>query len=228
MRDMELVGTGREADVYALDGTRVLRRYRNGGDVTAEAEVMQYVRAHGFPVPKVFEASGPDLVMERLDGPLLGEVAYSTQMDPDAAGLILASLQHRLHTLPPRAGPTGDDRILHLDLHPHNVFVTPTGPVLVDWRNAAEGPPSLDVAVSALIIASAALGSFVPTELSPGARQMLIAFLRASRSNPLEQLGRASERLHATSNLDAEEIGRVDDAAALVAEEWRKVAGRPE
>src|SRR5436309_3009903 len=29
---------------------------------------MQHVRALGFPAPEVFDAAGPDLVMERVDG----------------------------------------------------------------------------------------------------------------------------------------------------------------
>lgn len=37
--------SGRTADVYAEDDRRVLRRYRAGGDVRAEAEVMRHLRA---------------------------------------------------------------------------------------------------------------------------------------------------------------------------------------
>lgn len=226
MSDMELIGTGRDADVYAIDGTRVLRRYRNGGDVAAEADLMRYVGTHGFPVPQVFDASGPDLVMERVDGRPLVEAVLSGEFDPATAGNTLASLQHRLHAVPPRIAMNAGDRILHLDLHPHNVVVTSAGPVLIDWSNAAEGPPSLDVAVSALIVAEAALGSFVPAGLAPAVRQMLIAFLRASGSDPLEQLGRARERRRADPNLTAEEVGRIDDAGELVTEVWRSVGGR--
>ncbi|MFG1677479.1 hypothetical protein [Micromonospora sp. NPDC049282] len=41
-----LLAAGRTADVWALPGGRVLRRYRAGGDVRAEAEVMRH-RADG-------------------------------------------------------------------------------------------------------------------------------------------------------------------------------------
>ena len=57
-----LVGAGRNADVYDIGGGRVLRRYRDGRDpaaVDAEAQVMAHARAHGVPVPEVFEVSGP-------------------------------------------------------------------------------------------------------------------------------------------------------------------------
>jgi hypothetical protein len=35
--------SGRCAEVFALDEHRVLRRYRNSGDVTVEASVMEYL-----------------------------------------------------------------------------------------------------------------------------------------------------------------------------------------
>ena len=63
-----LIGAGRAADVYALDERRVLRRYRNGDSSEREAAVMTYLAGAGFPVPRVHDASGPDLVLERLSG----------------------------------------------------------------------------------------------------------------------------------------------------------------
>ena len=64
----EIVGSGRAADVYALDAERVLRRYRTPHSCAAEAALMRYLRAAGYPVPEVLGADGPDLVMERLHG----------------------------------------------------------------------------------------------------------------------------------------------------------------
>jgi hypothetical protein len=52
--------SGREADVYALGDGRVLRRYREHGGCEHEAQAMRYVHELGYPVPVVFEASGPD------------------------------------------------------------------------------------------------------------------------------------------------------------------------
>lgn len=37
MKTGPLLGSGRDADVFAIDEARVLRRYRKGGDVAAEA-----------------------------------------------------------------------------------------------------------------------------------------------------------------------------------------------
>lgn len=101
---IEPIASGREADVFALDDTRVLRRYRTGADVTAEAEVMAYAGRLGFPVPRVFEASGTDLVMERLDGPTLATALLSGSLPVTEGSAIMAGLLARLHDLPARSG----------------------------------------------------------------------------------------------------------------------------
>ena len=58
---------------------------------------------------------------------------------------MLADLHDRLHEI---AGPDwlpgmpdGGDRLLHLDLHPLNVIMSPNGPVVIDWPNAAARRP---------------------------------------------------------------------------------------
>ncbi|GAA0551211.1 hypothetical protein GCM10010172_36820 [Paractinoplanes ferrugineus] len=103
----EPFAAGREADVYALDVSRVLRRYRTGTDVQREAEVMAYVGGLGYPVPEVFEAGGTDMVMERLDGPTLAQAAHSGELSIPDATAILADLLRRLHELPPRGNSRG-------------------------------------------------------------------------------------------------------------------------
>ncbi|MFC7479387.1 phosphotransferase family protein [Luedemannella flava] len=65
---MERLGSGRTADVFAVDGERVVRRYRESWDTAREAAIMTYVGGHGYPVPAVHGSDGPELVMERLDG----------------------------------------------------------------------------------------------------------------------------------------------------------------
>lgn len=68
------VARGRWTDIYDLGGGRILKRYR---DTTAEpiaafeAAVLFHARAHGVPVPKVFEVNGGDLVLERIEGPTM-------------------------------------------------------------------------------------------------------------------------------------------------------------
>ncbi|MET8042914.1 phosphotransferase [Micromonospora sp. NPDC005215] len=183
MVDPVPLASGRDADVFAIDDRRVLRRYRKGGDVAAEAAVMAYVGSLGFPVPAVYEARGTDLVMERLDGRTMLSALIAGELDALAAADCLADLHRRLHALPPRLGERdgdgdgdGDgDRILHLDLHPDNVMLTSRGPVLIDWRNATEGPADLDVALSAVILAQVAVDREHP--LAPPAATLLDAFL---------------------------------------------------
>ncbi|WP_370413126.1 phosphotransferase [Streptomyces fradiae] len=159
-----LIGTGRSADVYEAGDGRVLRRYRDGGDAAPEARIMRELAAHGYPVPAVARAEGPDLLMERLTGPTLLDAAVTGTVTPEAAGALLADLLVRLHATP----------WIHLDLHPGNVVLTPAGPVVIDWRTARQGPAGLDRAMSALLLAEAALS---PAPYAPGAHTALTTLL---------------------------------------------------
>ncbi|WP_213450594.1 phosphotransferase [Rhizomonospora bruguierae] len=219
MIDAAPFARGRDADVFALPGGRVLRRYRDGGDTAPEAEVMRYVAGLGFPAPRVYEAGGPDLVMERVEGPtMLGALAGG--LDLDEAGAILARLAADLHALPPMPGFPPGARILHLDLHPENVLLTADGPVLIDWRNAAPGSPGLDLALSALILAEVATGSIevpaAPADLPRAARAVLAAFLAAAGGDPLGGLATAVEMRRDNPTLSAAEKAGLDGAASLV------------
>ncbi|WP_326020075.1 aminoglycoside phosphotransferase family protein [Streptomyces endophyticus] len=152
----ELIGRGRTADVYALDGQWVLRRYREGLDARGEGGVMTYVRTHGFPAPRVRTDAGlapGELVLERLEGPTQLDAMMRGELGPAEVGRELAALLRQLHAVPARPG----GQVLHLDLHPDNVIRTPHGPVVIDWANAEEGPPELDWAMSSLILAEVAV-----------------------------------------------------------------------
>lgn len=204
---MEPFARGRDADVYALSDGRVLRRYRDGGGVAAEAAVMAYVAGHGYPVPAVFEAAGPDLVMERVAGPTLLSAALTGRVDTTSAARTLAELHDRLSAIPAREA---GHAILHLDLHPDNVILSPGGPVVIDWRNATEGPPALDAAMTAVILAQA-IGEY-PTLAAP----LLREFLAAVATDPLSQLDRALELRGADPNLTAHESEALGSAGDLV------------
>lgn len=201
---MDLLGSGREADVYALDSGRVLRRYRRGDDATAEAELMDHLGALGYPVPRVYQATGPDMVMERLDGDTMTAAVTAGEIGVVEGATILAELHHRLHTLPPRFGRVPGDRILHRDLHPENVMLTARGPVVIDWHNATEGPPDVDVCLTVIILAQVAADPAQP--YSAAAAEFVTAFLSQVGAVP----GRLRDLFAALD--EAMEIRRADPA----------------
>ena len=121
----ELIGAGRECDIFDAGPGRVLRRERSGRSTEHEALTMVHVAAHGYPVPEVFDASGPDIVMERLDGPTMVDAFAKQPWKLRPFAHQVAELIQRLgeiplpdHELKGRvpAGPI----LLHLDLHPLN------------------------------------------------------------------------------------------------------------
>ncbi|MBB5866799.1 aminoglycoside phosphotransferase (APT) family kinase protein [Allocatelliglobosispora scoriae] len=206
--------SGRDADVFALYGKRVLRRYRLGGDVTAEAAMMAHVEAFGFPVPTVFVASGADLVLARIDGPTMLAALVAGDLATAEAARVLADLHRRLHLVPARLSADPAHRVLHLDLHLDNVLLGPDGPVVIDWRDSADGPPELDVAVSALIMAEAAVNPAF--NLRRAAGEVLSAFLAEPGMHPLPALAEAVARRTANPALGPAEIALLPLAARLI------------
>lgn len=138
---------------------------------------MRHVAAHDFAVPFVFEGSGPDLVMERVDGPTMLAELMAGRLDPALCGLTLAELANRLHTIPGLGSIVPFDRVIHLDLHPDNVILAARGPVVIDWRNATDGTPGLDNALTVVIIVQAVLAGIVDAGLADPARKLLRAFI---------------------------------------------------
>src|SRR5512139_880321 len=103
----ELIGSGRDADVFALDQDWVLRRYRNGRDARPEARTMTYLRALGYPVPEVRPTDGADpaeLVMRRLSGATMLEAVLGGSLSVAEAARTLADLLVRLHAIPAEDG----------------------------------------------------------------------------------------------------------------------------
>lgn len=146
---MRLLAKGRAADVYDLGDGTVLRRYREGTDTRHEAAMMRQVAAAGYPVPAVHRAEGPELVMDRVDGPTM--LAELSRRPWKILGLAdqLAGLMLRLHEIPVVGG-----QVLHGDLHPDNVILTRAGPVVIDWSSARIGPWPVDVAMTWIIVAT--------------------------------------------------------------------------
>lgn len=155
-----LIATGRDCDLHEAAPGRVLRRARDGRGLEREASVMRHARRHGFPVPRVYEADGPDILMERVDGPtMLDDLVAHPSRAPSHART-LADLHHRLAAvrapgwLPATPGCHGR-ALLHLDLHPLNVLLADDGPRVIDWANASRGAPGADAANTWLVLATA-------------------------------------------------------------------------
>jgi Ser/Thr protein kinase RdoA (MazF antagonist) len=207
-----LLGSGRNADVYDIGDGRVLRRYRDRRDaraVDAEAGVMAHARAHGVPVPEVFDVSGADIVMERAAGPTMLAAIGRRPWTVRAQARLLARLHGLVHQIPAaslaglpvplRSGPAGPqdgDVLLHGDLHPQNVILSGNGPVIIDWEGAANAPAVYDVALTWAILGF----SDVPNE---GLKAMLIRSLQAAftrtfvrAAGPIDETWRAMAVRH--------------------------------
>jgi aminoglycoside phosphotransferase (APT) family kinase protein len=181
---------GRDADVYDLGNGRVLRRNRDVTKTSEhEAEIMRYAHDWGYPVPAVYDVNGPDMVMDRVDGvTMLKDLGQRPWLLWQHART-LAKLHRQLHGIPapdwvrayashpafadaPPAtlalreealdGPTIPDALLHLDLHPDNVILSPSGPVVIDWRNTRRGDGNIDVATTWLIMATSQVSDTGP------------------------------------------------------------------
>jgi len=212
-----LIGAGRAADVYALDGDRVLRRYRRGRSAEPEAAVMTYLEQAGYPVPRVYDASGPDLILQRLDGrDMLADLMGRPWLARRHAQT-LAGLHDRLHAiaappaLPVRFGP--GDRVLHLDLHPANVMLTSAGPVVIDWSNVGAGPPAADVAMAWLIMATSEIEPAPPPWLRPALAAIRATFVRRFRAlagdDPGPELARVARQRMTDPNVRPAEAARL-------------------
>jgi Ser/Thr protein kinase RdoA (MazF antagonist) len=220
-----LVGSGRNADVHDIGDGRVLRRYRDGRPARAvarEAEVMAHARAHGVPVPDVYDVSGSDIVMERAVGPTMLDTLGRQPWTFHAQARLLARLHALVHAVPvldwlpaPFDGDGGAQAakvLLHRDLHPQNVILTADGPKIIDWEGAARGPAAADVAMTWVIIAFSEV---------PGPR------LRALAARPVQGLlGRAFLRAAREADRHWLEVAvwhRLGDANVLPSERTRLV-----
>lgn len=190
----ELLGTGRQAHVYAHGDGLVLRRYRIPQDTLREAALMQHVHAHGFPAPAVVSSSGPDLVMERVDGPTMLADLARRPWTLRGHARALADLANRLASVPVPEwldSPFGErDAVLHQDLHPENVILSDRGPVLIDWTAAVAGHPAREVAKTWAIMAVSVPpgGAWRRALAAAGRRLFLRTFLARVEHRPREAI----------------------------------------
>lgn len=220
-----LIASGRAADVYDLGDGTVLRRYRTAHpDIDVEARIMRHVADRGFPVPTVHSASGTDLVMDRVDGDTMLERLSAAPWKVVWYARVLARLQQRLARieapawlLADTADPARPQSVLHLDMHPMNVIMSPKGPVVIDWTNAAGGPAGFDGALTYVEVAT--FGTETTVDRT-GQRVFAQAFrLFRGRRNVDAYLGAACDHRLA-------DTGTLPDERIAVAALRKKVAGR--
>jgi aminoglycoside phosphotransferase (APT) family kinase protein len=177
-----LLASGRDADIFEYGPNLVLRRSRDRRSMAAEARIMEYLHAQGYPVPAVEEISADeaDLVMERIQGRSMVDAIAHAPWTVRRQARVLAQLHHDLHEvaapgfLPP--APVGPgDRILHLDLHPLNVIIGPKRAVVIDWTNACLGDPGVDVALAWILLSAGAVpGNGVMARVLGWGRSLLV------------------------------------------------------
>jgi aminoglycoside phosphotransferase (APT) family kinase protein len=205
----QLLARGRAADVFVLDANRVLKRDREGRPAEHEAQAMQHVRAHGYPVPEVFDASGTDLVMERIEGPTMTSDMARRPWRLRSHARLLADLHERLHAIPPPPGASprlgGGPATVHGDFHSENVLMATDGPVVIDWANAGAGRAEDDVALAWLILAA--------SDMPGGRAARLLA--RLGRDEFLNTFLQAAGREAATARLAELAEVRVQDPHVL-------------
>ncbi len=214
MAEPRLIAEGRASEILDLGEGRVLRRFKAGGNPGREALVMRHAREHGYPVPEVFEVRADSLVLERIEGPTMLQAVFEEPATLAEQTRVLVQLHDALHRIEAPAGLRALGRgnsLLHLDLHPANVILSPAGPVVIDWANACRGDGLLDVVYTWVIIAT----SNGTGELG---RQFVDLFLdHFDRSELLRHVPLATEHRLADPNVLDEERERIRALAAACA-----------
>jgi len=207
-----LIAQGRDGDVREYGPDLVIRTSRSGADVGVERELMAYLHKHRYPVPRLYPHHDDGaMVMDRIDGPTMLADLTSRPWRMRRHATSLAGLHARLREIPPPPGMRrlgAGNSFLHLDLHPNNVLISDSGPVVIDWTRAAMGPADLDVALTWVIIKTGPVsGNFIARVIGRTFRETFAKlFERAA----------GEQRIRATAGAAAEL--RLLDTNLLVAE----------
>jgi aminoglycoside phosphotransferase (APT) family kinase protein len=216
-----LLASGRDGDIFEFGPGLVLRRAKSGRVIEGEARIIEYAREHGYPVPKIHEvrAGGTEIVMDRVDGPMMADEIAREPWNLARYGRELADLHDRLHVIPAPdwLRDLGGDRLVHLDLHPLNVMMTASGPVVIDWTNAARGDPLLDVAFTLILLTCPSVpGSNLKNAAFRPVRNLLgRAFVNRYRGRELDrQLVQAAGLKARDRNMAPDEVAAIERAGA--------------
>jgi aminoglycoside phosphotransferase (APT) family kinase protein len=148
---------GREASIYErVHGRSMWDHMLDRPDqIPAHARTLAALQADLFTL--IAPVSLPSL-RDRLRCKIL---AASRQIDTSLAGAL---------DLVPN---TSESRLCHGDLHPGNVLLAASGPVIVDWFDAARGDHVADIARTSLLMSARAHGASGPRHLPSGGRTLL-------------------------------------------------------
>lgn len=240
-----LIVRGRNADVYLMNDTQVLRRLHTGASTYPNIELLRHLNSLGYPTARIIEADGTDLILERLHGPNLLQALDAGEVTMSQGVQILLDLHSSLHALPLPPIPaitTGDDpargtsgtvarvpapatpksgtSMLHLDLHPGNVLLTAYGPRVIDWESARLGSAGVDLATTALVFAEVVVDG---NEYARAAQRMLRHFTREADENFRPYLTDAAAVRSAFTNIDPAERELLPDATLVVDQELRRM-----
>jgi len=219
-----LVASGRDGDIFEFGPGLVLRRTKDGRVIEGEARTIAYAREHGYPVPEIHEvrAGGTEIVMERIEGPMMMDLMMRAPWRMARYCRELADLHDRLHVIPAPAWlpDAGGDRLVHLDLHPMNVMITESGPVVIDWTNAAQGDPLLDAAVTFILMTCPRMpgSNLVNNAVRPVRGGLGRAFVKRYRGREFDrQLVIAAGLKALDRNMSPEEVTAIERAGARAA-----------
>jgi aminoglycoside phosphotransferase (APT) family kinase protein len=210
-----LIASGRDGEIFEFGDGLVLRKTRDGRSIEREARIMGYAAAHGYPVPAIHDvrANGSEIIMERISGPLMMEPMAKRPWTIPRYASLLADLHDQLHEIPAPdwldQSADGGDRLVHLDLHPLNVLLSPSGPVVIDWANAARGDGLTDVALTyVLLICPKMPGPRVlQIAAQPARRGLARMFVHRYRGSGVgERIATAAERKTLDRNMTPDEI----------------------
>ena len=133
---------------------------------------------------------------------------------------LLADLHDRLHVIPAPdwLKPVDDgDRLVHGDLHPMNVMLTASGPVVIDWTNAVRADALTDVALTIVLLTCPRMpgSSIVNVAATPARAHLARVFAARYKGRALdERLDFAARMKALDANLTAEEVAACERLAA--------------
>ena len=157
--------------------------------------------------------------MERIEGPVMADEMMRAPWKMPRYCRMLADLHDRLHVIPaPDWLPDmGGDRLVHLDLHPLNVLMAASGPIVIDWPNAARGDPLLDVGFTYILLTCPRVpgGNLLNLVLRPARVGMGRMFTKRYRGRELDrQLVQAAGLKALDRNMAPDEVAAIERAGA--------------